>query len=366
MAGAVALLAPLSLMSAFSAGPPAGAAGPTYLSGLGAPVQVGSTVPLNGDLNPYGIAVVTQSMGNLVAGDTLISNFNNSGNLQGTGTTLVEVSPGGGAPTLFSQITPGQVTCPGGIGLTTALAILPGGWVVVGSVPADANGNLPDVSPGGCLIVLNNMGVPVTSFTNGNLNGPWDMTATSSGSSAELYVANALYRSPQNNFTAKKGLCTVTRVDVSLSGPMPAMTGSTVIGRGFACQANAGAFVQGPTGVALATNGSLYVAETVTNAIIEIPNAATASKPVQAQSAVVSSGGALNGPLGLTLAPNGDLIAANGNDGNVVEIAPTGQQVAVDTLIDNGAGDLFGLTTSSAGLLFVNDGTNALDIAPAT
>jgi hypothetical protein len=67
----------------------------------------------------------------------------------------------------------------------------------------------------------------------------------------------------------------------------------------------------------------------------------------------------------VTLAPNGDVIAMNGNDGNAVEISPQGHQVAKVTLVTNGAGDLFGATVASGGreLVFVNDGTNALDIA---
>ncbi|HEU5215659.1 MAG TPA: hypothetical protein VFU30_08975, partial [Gaiellaceae bacterium] len=52
---------------------------------------VGSTVPANGDVNPYGVAVAPVSKGRLVRGDVLVSNFNNSANLQGTGTTIVEI-----------------------------------------------------------------------------------------------------------------------------------------------------------------------------------------------------------------------------------------------------------------------------------
>ena len=51
-----------------------------------------STVPANGDVNPYGVAFVPQGFqrgnGPLQPGDILVSNFNNSSNLQGTGTTL--------------------------------------------------------------------------------------------------------------------------------------------------------------------------------------------------------------------------------------------------------------------------------------
>ena len=40
--------------------------------------------------------------------------------------------------TEFAQISAATLpgSCPGGVGLTTALSILPGGWVVVGSTPS--------------------------------------------------------------------------------------------------------------------------------------------------------------------------------------------------------------------------------------
>ena len=57
----------------------------------------------------------------------------------------------------------------------------------------------------------------------------------------------------------------------------------------------------------------------------------------------------------MTLAPNGDLVVVNGNDGNAVEISPAGRQ--------NGAGHLFGITTTPSGeLLAVNDAKNAIGI----
>ena len=57
------------------------------------PVTIASTVPNNGDVNPYGIARVPRSTGSLVKGNILVSNFNNSKNLQGTGTTIVQSLP---------------------------------------------------------------------------------------------------------------------------------------------------------------------------------------------------------------------------------------------------------------------------------
>jgi hypothetical protein len=46
-------------------------------------ILVSSTIPANGDLNPYGIAFVPPGFpgGLLKPGDVLVSNFNNSNNL---------------------------------------------------------------------------------------------------------------------------------------------------------------------------------------------------------------------------------------------------------------------------------------------
>lgn len=91
-------------LSACSSTTPVQKAAPAgFLATLGEPTQVGSTVPSNGDVNPYGIAVVPTSIGALVQGDTLVSNFNDQANTQGTGSTIVEISPNGAAIP-FAQI----------------------------------------------------------------------------------------------------------------------------------------------------------------------------------------------------------------------------------------------------------------------
>jgi hypothetical protein len=73
-----------------------------------------STIPVNGDVNPYGVALVPRTTGKLVEGQFLVSNFNNNTNQQGTGTTIVEISPGGSL-SLFAQINPATTNCPGGV-----------------------------------------------------------------------------------------------------------------------------------------------------------------------------------------------------------------------------------------------------------
>jgi hypothetical protein len=344
-----------------------GGSSATFLASLHAAIQIASTVPGNGDVNPYGIVVVPSTVGTLVQGSTLVSNFNDKSNVQGTGTTIVQISPSG-VRTTFAQIStlPASESCPGGIGLTTGLVVLPGGWVVVGSLPAGPGGALPVDNPAGCLIVLNSDGVPVETWTDADINGPWDMTMSITPSGAEIFVADVLSRPADVMTTPPSGLCDVVRLDVTLpEGGPPVMTGSTVIGSGFAWRANKAAFIQGPTGLALGSDGTLYVVETVGSEITAIRDASTRTEPVSEGNDTLTTGGSLDGPLGLTLAPDGDLIAVNGNNGKAVEITPRGRQITTVTLVAHGAGDLFGVTPTANGhgLLFVNDGTNALDTA---
>jgi hypothetical protein len=85
----------------------------TFLGALGAPAEVASTVPATGpaagDQNPYGVAVVPGTVGDLVRGDVLVSNFNAASNLQGTGTTIMQVDPRTGIASIFAQISPASV-----------------------------------------------------------------------------------------------------------------------------------------------------------------------------------------------------------------------------------------------------------------
>ncbi len=174
-----------STTPATSSANPAAAPVTPFLGRLGSGSKIASTVPAQGDVNPYGLAVVPATAGRLTAGDILVSNFNDKANVQGTGTTIVQVSPAG-QTTLFADLArlPAGLACPGGVGLTTALGILPGGWVVVGSLPTTKSGALPGLDPAGCLIVLNDQGTVAETITNKNIVGPWDLALTSTATSA--------------------------------------------------------------------------------------------------------------------------------------------------------------------------------------
>jgi hypothetical protein len=338
---------------------------PTFLGHLHFTKKIASTVPGNGDVNPYGAAVVGQSQGRLHRGNILVSNFNNSANQQGTGSTIVQITPRGRV-SVFAQISsrglPG--ICPGGIGLSTALVII-NGWVIVGSTPS-RDGD-PATAKAGCLLVLDSQGRVRETFAGRGINGPWDATAVSSGSTASLFVTNVLTGTvPANGNVVNQG--TVLRIALRFfSDPnhLPQMTGFTVVGSGFAEKTDPDAFVVGPTGVGISRTGQLYVADTVNNRIMVIQNALTRVTS-SGIGTVVSSGGRLNAPLGLVIAPNGNIITANGGDGRVVETTPFGTQAA-SKFIDTsgsppGAGALFGLALTPSGhsLYYVDDAKNTL------
>ncbi len=338
----------------------------TFLGGTSKIRPVSSTVPGNGDVNPYGVVVVPRSTGHLVAGDVLVSNFNNKKNFQGTGTTIVQISPRGGQ-TVFARIgerSRAAAAC-GGVGLTTALSVFRQGWVVVGSLPT-TNGMSPTATAG-CLFVLDSRGNVVRVIRGGEINGPWDMTALDQGSRATLFVTNVLNGTvAANGSVVNRG--TVVRVELSFRNVRtPQVVSERVIGSGFAERTDPAALVVGPTGVALAADGTLYVADTASNRIAAIPDAIHRHRTAFAGNDV-SSNGALNSPLGMVIAPNGNILTVNAGDGNAVETTPAGTQVAMKMLDSSGSppgsGALFGLAVAPNGksLYFVDDATNFLDL----
>ena len=121
----------------------------------------------------------------------------------------------------------------------------------------------------------------------------------------------------------------------------------------------------GPDRRRLAGNDTLFVTNTLSNSVSAIPDASSRTTALTEAATTIFKGGNLNAPLGMVLAPNGDVIMVNGNNGSATELSPGGKQVATRTLIKNGAGDLFGLalTANGQGLLLVDDGANALDLA---
>ncbi len=335
--------------------------------GLGTnPVTIASTVPSNGDVNPYGIARVPRTTGSLVKGNILVSNFNSSKNLQGTGTTIVQIAPSG-TVSLFAQIDAGTLPgpCPGGIGLTTALAVLRDGWVIVGSLPTTDGTSA--TAQAGCLLVLNNQGQVVETFYGSLINGPWDMTSLDAGNTAELFVTNVLNGTIAANGKVVHG-GTVVRLVLAVSQTvMPSLQSITIVGSGFPERSDPAALVIGPTGLGLSADGStLYVADSLSNRIASISDPLTRNSS-DGKGTTVTKGGNLNDPLGLAVGTDGNILTVNGNNGLLVVTTPGGLQIAT-VLLDSigtppGAGALFGLVpVKGQGIYYVDDASNTLNL----
>jgi len=336
----------------------------SFLAGKTTVTLLGSTTPANGDVNPYAIWPVTKTIGSVKAGDVLVGNFNNKSNDQGTGTTIVDVHPDH-KTSVFAAL-PRQVQgCPGGVGLTTAMVQLETGWVIVGSLPS-RNGKTATAGQG-CLLVLSPTGKLARTISAPYLDGPWDAAVKDEGDTAQLFVSTVLNGiKGEAKSVVPKG--TVVRLSLAQSKTSPPnVTAHTVVAGGFPERGDAAAFIKGPTGLALGSSGTLYVADVLGNRIDSIPEALTRESSA-GTGTVLSAGGQLANPLGLVIAPGGDILAANATNGKIVEITPQGKQVGEYYAIQDvgqeppGNGDLFDLAINQAGngVLFVKDDTNTL------
>jgi DNA-binding beta-propeller fold protein YncE len=322
---------------------------------LPSPVVTVSTIPMNGDVNPYGVAFVPNDFqigsGPLKHGNILVSNFNDSANIQGTGTTIVSISTSG-SQTLFFQ-----GTAP--LGLSTALGTLQKGFVVVGNSP-----DMPSTQAAGepgSLLVINNQGKLIQTITSPWIQAPWDMALVDLGDRAIAFVANALNG-------------TISRLDFQVTSWGLNLTSATTIASGYVNRPDPVTFFVAPTGLVYdAPRDRLYVASTGDNAIFAINDAADRKKDDGMGSLVYADNVHLHGALGLAAAPNGHLLVTN-NDGinsdptqpsEIVEFTKQGEFVK-EISVDPAQGGSFGLAVSTSHnqsiLAAVDDNTGKLII----
>ena len=361
------LLCSVSALAATAAIRPAEAAPDGVLHDLNKHQLLASTVPANGDLNPYAIVVAPVSAGLVKAGDVLVDNFNARSNFQGTGTTIVDYDPTTTASRLLASIPPKLASCPGGVGLTAAMAMLRSGWIIVGSAPS-TDGTTKTLGKG-CLIVLNANGKVAGTITGPDINDPWgNMAVIDRGSSATLFVSNIGFGVAAPGQPPVKR-ATVLRLELAIpDGKPPVVKNRTVIGDGFASQADVNAFLIGPTGIALGPDDTIYVSDAVGNRVVSIDHATTRTNSAGAGH-VVTEGGLLKRPLAMVRAANGDLLVNNALNGQVVEIDPASGTQRGAMWIDAdeaqnppGNGDLFGIamTPDGKGFYYVEDDNNTL------
>lgn len=361
------LLAAASCLALAAALPARAQSADSYLSGFKKHHLATSTVPENGDQNPYAMAMVPASVGSLKQGDLLVDNFNNKDNLQGTGSTIISYDPASGQMTTFATVPQDLAGCPGGVGLTTAMAVLKSGWVIVGSAPSK-DGTARTLGQG-CLIVLDSSGKVAGTITGPEINDPWgNMAWIDNGDTATLFVSNVGFGIGAPGQAVQKN-ATVLRIGLSIAaGKAPVVTEKTVIGSGFSSQADESVFLIGPTGLALGKSGELYVSDAINNQVVKIADAAT-RKDSAGTGTLVTKDGDLKRPLAMTTARNGNLLVVNGLNGQVVEIDPVaGKQVAASWLDTDeaqtppGSGDLFGIVVNQAGkgFYYVEDDMNTV------
>jgi hypothetical protein len=320
---------------------------------LPSPVVTVSTVPPNGDVNPYGVAFVPKNFqtgsGPLQHGDILVSNFNDSANIQGTGTTIVSISPSGTQSVFFQGSAP--------LGLSTALGTLQVGLVVVGNSP-----DLPSTQTAGepgSLLVINNQGKLIQTITSPWIQAPWDMALVDQGDHAIAFVANALNG-------------TISRLNFKVTSWGLNLLSATTIASGYVNRPDPVTFFVAPTGLVYdAPRDRLYVASTGDNAVFAVPDAASRQKSAGTGFIVYQDNVHLHGALGLAAAPNGHLLVTN-NDGinsdpnqpsEIVEFTKQGEFVK-EISVDPAQGGSFGLAVSSshdqAILAAVDDNTSTL------
>lgn len=293
------------------------------------PTVAASAMAKNGDQNPYGVAFVPAGVppkGLLHPGNILVSDFNNGtipggGNIQGTGTSIVQITQRGSTSTFFQGKSP--------LGLTTALGVLPGGFVIVGNLPTATGKGGTHVSGTGSLLIIDSNGHLVETIRNSQLlDGPWDLVNYNVGNASTVFVSNVLSG-------------TVTRIHFFVPGHgKPIVQDMTQIASGYAVGTDPAALVVGPTGLAYDPfTDNLYVASTKDDEIFKIQNAGSTNNDDGTGDVIVNDPN-LHGPLGLIIGPNGDLITANG-DAPSVNPPPKGQQN--ELLEYTTQGDLVGL-----------------------
>jgi hypothetical protein len=322
------------------------------------PVQplVVSTVPPNGDLNPYGVAFVPPEFPArhvLQPGDILVSNFNDVRNLQGTGTTIIRVTPDGHTSVFFQGRPP--------LGLTTGLFVLKSGFVIVGNFPS-TNG-LVDHAKHGSLLVLDGEGeLLAPPLTHPTLQGPWDLTVDEDGDVIHVFVSNALTG-------------TVNRYDLDIDGRTVSLLGEAQVAAGYVHRDNATTFVVSPTGLAHDDRRDiLYVSSTGDNTVYAIDGADSVRNGTGKGRVIFHDDAHLHGALALALGPLGHLFVTNSDGINVdpnqpselVELTVGGKFIAQYSL-DPGLGGAFGVGFGRQEDDFirfaaVNDNQNTLEI----
>jgi hypothetical protein len=309
---------------------------------------IGSTIDsLNGDQNPYGLAIAQASAGSIQAGDLVVCNFNDNFNIQGLGTTIEVLAPTPGS-------TPVRLTADQRITGCSALAMGSNDAPWLAAFTANLN---PIVSSSGNVVdTLNSY--PWTQ--------PWGQTFSPT---AGPYGAGAFYESNADDGS-------IVRIDLASKG----FTYEKIV-TGFSVNHGVPGTVLAPAGLTYdAVNDILYVVDSNANRLVAFSKPGTIPQggisvsgsgfggPSASQASVTFAGAPLAAPISSALLYNGDVVVGNTANNRLIEISPTTHSVDGTKVLDSHApGALFGIaaTGSSAAstlIYFNDDNANAVEV----
>ncbi len=305
-------------------------------------VTIGSTVdPVTGDVNPYGLDIAHEDKAELERGDLVVCDFNDSANVQGTGSAIIALHPTPGSVPRSIANLPALLGC-------TEVALSSHDDILATAFAAN---DVAIVSAAGSLRATL-MGAP--------FNAPFGITRAARNDADEEAV---FYES-----NATDG--TIVRID-------PRTDHTTVIASGFAVNNGAPGSILGPSGLQYdARSDRLYIVDGTNNTVVMFRHVSTIgdhgitvvasgtsfSGPFAKRARLVFSGAPLNGPISSALLSNGNLVIGNTLDPNgenlMIELTPSGHVLNVRNVDTGAAGALFGMVASGSGAsqrLFFND-----------
>lgn len=309
-----------------------------------------SNNPINGDTNPYGMAIVPLTMGNLVKGDLLVAEFNNSANTSGAGTSIVQVNPMTGAVTQFASaatLNNGALTGPVDIAINPKNDFV---WVAAfgGAANGSQSGYVVINSMGSLVVDENNQTVSSNPTLMGNMNpfaGVWGAAV-----GIDYHTkTTSFYWSNIAGTSSMAGPGEIWRTNPS--GPNLYQNSTfTPIVVGLPASAQA---LTGPKGMVFdEKNGTLFFTDSQNNAVYAVKDAATAMGPVAPK--LIYQGGPLSTPQDIALDPRtGHLYVVNGASGPgtanaLIELTQSGQILGIRDLAPSEApGGLFGIAIPS-------------------
>lgn len=343
----------------------------SVLKSLKKQVTIGSTVdPTNGDVNPYGLTL---------SGKTLyICNFNNSANVQGTGTSIVTLATKPGSSPKHFAADNSLLGC-------SALAANKSKTTVYATGALAPALDVYCTNANAC----GGVGKLTKSITGKNVVRPWG-AAWAVPSGIYEYASKALFISD-----ATKG--TILLAVSCAGGGGTCTTPMTPVVTGFKVNHGKPGSILGPSGLAfdpkncvkIGANqacGTLYVVDGANNTIVAIHNAMNLRKaksitvgkggktfggPDKSWASLLFSGKPLKGPISSALFANGNLVVGNTTEpagtNSLIEIAPPKcpavpckPGAVVDRVnVDKGAaGALFGIVvggSKKSPVLYFND-----------